>query len=261
MECNTHYCIILHSSSPQVYCSDLPCTLAGHQSSINWRKLVLDCWPSMNFYRQTNAQSRQSRGCCEPVIIHYIALYFRGWQGSTRQKGLRVRLWLSWFLNASKSRARTESQVKISERVIHLISKLLQSSELGLACFNTHYWYLASHNMELIIETTAETIWWEAFGRHVIICWALLQSREKKCIVSSRTVSQFHYNAARACMYCMYCIHCSHLYITNPGSVSHFAKTWVSLQTTTYISKSTKYFDILLLLTCEEVLHAPIVQI
>ena len=55
--------------------------------------------------------------------------------------------------------------------------------------------------------------------------------------------------------------HCSHLYITNPGSVSHFAKTWVSLQTTTYIRKSTKYIDILLLLTCEEVLHAPTVQI
>ena len=54
---------------------------------------------------------------------------------------------------------------------------------------------------------------------------------------------------------------CSHLYITNPGSVSHFAKTWVSLLTTTYIRKSTKYIDILLLLTCEEVLHAPTVQI
>ena len=48
--------------------------------------------------------------------------------------------------------------------------------------------------------------------------------------------------------------HYSHIYITNPGSVSHFDKTWASLQTTTYISKSTKYFDILLLFTCEEVL-------
>ena len=55
--------------------------------------------------------------------------------------------------------------------------------------------------------------------------------------------------------------HCSHLYITNPGCVCHFAKTWMSLQTTTYISKSTKYFDILLLLTCEKVLHAPTVRI
>ena len=55
--------------------------------------------------------------------------------------------------------------------------------------------------------------------------------------------------------------HYSNLYITNPGSVSHYSKTWVSLQTTSYMSKSTKYFDILLLLTCEEVLHAPIVQI
>ena len=37
-----------------------------------------------------------------------------------------------------------------------------------------------------------------------------------------------------------------------------FCQTWVSLQTTTKISKSTKYFDMmLLLLTCEEVLHAP----
>ena len=34
--------------------------------------------------------------------------------------------------------------------------------------------------------------------------------------------------------------HCSHLYITNPGSVCHFARTWVSLQTTTYVNKSTK---------------------
>ena len=55
--------------------------------------------------------------------------------------------------------------------------------------------------------------------------------------------------------------HSSHLYITKHGSVSHFSKTWVSLQTTTYISKSTKYLDILLLLTCEAVLHAPFVQI
>ena len=39
--------------------------------------------------------------------------------------------------------------------------------------------------------------------------------------------------------------------------MSHFAETWVALQTTTYKNKSTKYFDILLLLTCEEVLHAP----
>ena len=43
--------------------------------------------------------------------------------------------------------------------------------------------------------------------------------------------------------------------------MSHFAKTWVSLQTTAYISKSTKYFDILLLITSEGVLHAPTVQI
>ena len=63
-----------------------------------------------------------------------------------------------------------------------------------------------------------------------------------------------------ACMYCI-AFHRSHLYITNPGSVSHFSKTWVSFQTTTYKSKDTKYFDILLLLTCEEVLHAPTVQI
>ena len=205
MECNTHYYIILYSSSPQVHCSDLPCTLDGHQSSINWRRLVLDCWPSIDYYRQTNAQSRQSRGCqashcCGPVIIHYIALCFRGWQGSTRQKGLRVRLWQSWFLDASKSRARTESQVKISERVIHLVSKLLQSSELGLACFNTHYWNLASH-MELIIETTAETNLVRGFWQTCCHLLALLKSREKKSMVSSRTVSQFHYNAAWACMY------------------------------------------------------------
>ena len=43
--------------------------------------------------------------------------------------------------------------------------------------------------------------------------------------------------------------HCSHLYITEPGSVSHFARTWVSLQTTTYHSKNTKYFGTNLLLT------------
>ena len=49
--------------------------------------------------------------------------------------------------------------------------------------------------------------------------------------------------------------------ITPPGPMSHFAKTWVSLQTTTYKSKSTKYFDILLLITCDKILHAPSVQI
>ena len=38
-------------------------------------------------------------------------------------------------------------------------------------------------------------------------------------------------------------------------------KQWVSLQTTTSKSKSTKYFNIFLLITCEEVLHAPTVQI
>ena len=37
--------------------------------------------------------------------------------------------------------------------------------------------------------------------------------------------------------------------------------TWVSLQTVTYYkSKSTKYFDILLLLVCEKALRAPTVQ-
>ena len=45
------------------------------------------------------------------------------------------------------------------------------------------------------------------------------------------------------------------------GVWGHFAKTWVSLQTTPYKSDSVKYFDTLLLLTCEEVLHAPTVRI
>ena len=40
----------------------------------------------------------------------------------------------------------------------------------------------------------------------------------------------------------------------------YFAKTRVSLQTATYKSEGTKYLDILLVL-CEEVLHAPTVQI
>ena len=43
--------------------------------------------------------------------------------------------------------------------------------------------------------------------------------------------------------------HCSHLYITKHVSVSHFAKTLVSLQTSTYKGKNTKYFGINLLLT------------
>ena len=55
--------------------------------------------------------------------------------------------------------------------------------------------------------------------------------------------------------------HSSHLYITNPGSVSLFAKTWVSLETTTYKSKNTKYFGINWLLIWEQLLHAPPVQI
>ena len=41
----------------------------------------------------------------------------------------------------------------------------------------------------------------------------------------------------------------------------YIAKTWVLFQTTTYIRKITKFFDILLLLTCEPVLHAPTLQI
>ena len=43
-----------------------------------------------------------------------------------------------------------------------------------------------------------------------------------------------------------------YMYITQTPSHSSFK--------TTYISKSTKYFDILLLLTCEEVLHAPLLS-
>ena len=52
-----------------------------------------------------------------------------------------------------------------------------------------------------------------------------------------------------------------YIIITPPGPMSHLAKTWVPLLTTTYKSKSTKYFHILLLPTCEEVLHAPTVQV
>ena len=64
-----------------------------------------------------------------------------------------------------------------------------------------------------------------------------------------------------ACMYSLPLLP-SILYITNLGLSAIFLPKyiWVSLQTTTYISKITKYFDILLLLTCEEVFHAPIVQ-
>ena len=62
------------------------------------------------------------------------------------------------------------------------------------------------------------------------------------------------------CMYSLPLLRSIYHY-TNPESVSHFAKIWVSLQTTTYKSKNTKYFDVLLLLTCEEVLHAPTAQI
>ena len=68
-----------------------------------------------------------------------------------------------------------------------------------------------------------------------------------------------------ACMYSLPLL--PSIYRQPPGSVSHFAKTWVSLHTTTYKNqgvcknKNTKYFDILLLLTCEEVLHALTVQI
>ena len=59
---------------------------------------------------------------------------------------------------------------------------------------------------------------------------------------------------------CMYSLPLLPSYLSlPPGSMSQFAETWVSLQTTTYKSKSTKYFDILLLLSCEEVLHAPTV--
>ena len=51
------------------------------------------------------------------------------------------------------------------------------------------------------------------------------------------------------------------LFSSSLGLWSHFAKTWVSLQPTTYKNKSSKYFVIFLLLSCEEVFHAPTVQI
>mgnify|MGYP001798471534 CR=1 FL=1 len=70
-----------------------------------------------------------------------------------------------------------------------------------------------------------------------------------------------HFNACLAHGPACIAFHCSHPYITNHGSVSHFAKTWVTLQTTTYKSKNTKYFGINLLLTGEQLLHAPPVQI
>ena len=54
--------------------------------------------------------------------------------------------------------------------------------------------------------------------------------------------------------------HCSPPFSLSLGVWGHFAKTWVSLQTTTCKGESTKYFDILLLLTSEKVLHAPSVQ-
>ena len=65
--------------------------------------------------------------------------------------------------------------------------------------------------------------------------------------MSSNSAKSVCVNHGPACI----AFHCSHLhiYITNPGSVCHFAKTWVSLQTTTYINKNTKYFGINLLLT------------
>ena len=89
---------------------------------------------------------------------------------------------------------------------------------------------------------------------------------------TERTVSQFtshspsthpHTNTLIWRWACYIAFLCSPPLPFSSGCMSHFAKTWVSLQTTTYISKSTEYFDILLLhvLCCEEVLHAPTVQI
>ena len=43
--------------------------------------------------------------------------------------------------------------------------------------------------------------------------------------------------------------HCSHFYISNPGSVSHFAKIWVSLLILLYIYIYIYYY-ILALYTC-----------
>ena len=57
---------------------------------------------------------------------------------------------------------------------------------------------------------------------------------------------------------------CSPPLLFSSGCMSHFAKTWVSLQKTTYytyISKSTIYFDMLLLVAYYLLLHAPTVQI
>ena len=86
--------------------------------------------------------------------------------------------------------------------------------------------------------------------------WVSLEARSKSHLYSLPETTTYESHGP-ACI----ASHCSHLFITNPWSVSHIAKTWVSLQITTYISKSNKYFDILLQLTCEEVLQAPIVQV
>ena len=102
-------------------------------------------------------------------------------------------------------------------------------------------------NFVLLWVQNGDQIW-------ILHPWLWYYLDERKALMFSVEVVEIHGPACIA-------FHCSHLYITNPGSVSRFAKTWVSLQTTTYMNKSTKYFDILLLLTCGEVLHPPIFQI
>ena len=83
--------------------------------------------------------------------------------------------------------------------------------------------------------------------------------------VTGRRVERGLISKCRVCELwaCMYSLPLLPAFSFSLGLWGHFAKTWVSLQTTTgtYKSKSTKYFDILLLLTCEEVLHAPTVQV
>ena len=69
---------------------------------------------------------------------------------------------------------------------------------------------------------------------------------KKVCINNSSVIILFRFNLFHgpACIAFL----CSPSLPSSSGWMIHFAKTWLSLQTTTYISKSTKYFDILLLL-------------
>ena len=105
-------------------------------------------------------------------------------------------------------------------------------------------------------------IWNSAYSCHSLICHhcnvSAMQNIFLVLLFHCAKYPPPHPLYGPACMYSLPLLPSTY---HNHGCVNHFAKTWVSFQKTTYKSKNTKYFCINLLLTWEQLLHAPTIQI